>query len=69
MNTYIATFFRGNPQLKNGGYKTKRTIQAHSMTSARKKACEISNNVNCGTMRLIDIVEEKSDEKEACVND
>lgn len=63
MKTYIATFFRGNPQIKNGGYETKRTIQACSITSARKKACEISNNVNYGTMWLIDIIEEEFNEK------
>lgn len=28
MHRYSATFWRGNPQLKNGGYETTRTIEA-----------------------------------------
>lgn len=28
--TYIATFWRGNPQLKNGGYYTTKEFQAVS---------------------------------------
>lgn len=30
--TYIATFWRGNPQLKNGGYFTTKEFQSVSLT-------------------------------------
>ena len=36
MKTYIATYYRHNPQLSNGGYQTTRKIEAVSITSARK---------------------------------
>ena len=42
MKTYIATYYRHNPQLSNGGYQTTRKIEAVSITSARKKAREIT---------------------------
>lgn len=59
MNRYTATFWRGNPQLRNGGYQTTRTIEAKSITSARKKARDTYEN-ECvyGTMTLIDIKKE-----------
>lgn len=59
MKKYIATFWRGNPQLENGGYETARTIEAKTITSARKKAMEIERKSIYGTMELIDIKEEK----------
>ncbi len=55
MKKYIATFWRGNPQLASGGYKTTRTIEAKSITSARKKANEITEKVAYGTMTLLDV--------------
>lgn len=58
MKTYIATFFRHNPQLANGGYKTERKIEAVSITSARKKAREISEGCVYGSMELLDIQKE-----------
>ena len=36
MKSYKATFFRHNPQFKNGGYVTERKIEAVSLPSARK---------------------------------
>lgn len=36
--SYKATFFRHNPQFKNGGYVTERKIEAVSLPSARKRA-------------------------------
>ena len=42
MKTYIATYYRHNPQLSSGGYQTTRKIEAVSITSARKKAREIT---------------------------
>lgn len=55
--TYTATFWRGNPQLKDGGYTTEREIEAVSITQARKIAREEHEN-GCvyGTMTLLDIV-------------
>ena len=47
MKSYKATFFRHNPQFKNGGYVTERKIEAVSLPSARKRAR--------GSMELLDI--------------
>lgn len=56
MKTYIATFFRVNPQLKNGGYETTREIEAKTIVSARKKAEKIADNVSYGRLVLKDVV-------------
>lgn len=55
MKTYIATFFRRNPQLTSGGYQTTRTIEAKTIASARKKAREIEAKCIYGGMSLTDI--------------
>ena len=55
MKQYIATFFRSNPQLANGGYETTREIEAKTMASARKKAREIEGKVLYGGMMLLNI--------------
>ena len=55
MKSYIASYWRGNPQLKNGGYNTTRTIEARSIVSARKKAREIAERPGYGTMSLLDV--------------
>lgn len=36
--TYVATFWRGNPQLKNGGYYTTKEFQAMSHKAAERQA-------------------------------
>lgn len=54
MKTYTVTFFRGNPQIKNGGYETTRTIEAKTKASAEKKARKFENCLY-GTMTLIKI--------------
>ena len=54
MKTYIATFFRTNIQLANGGYETTRTIEAKTIAS-RKKANTISENCIYGGMDLISV--------------
>ena len=36
--TYIATFWRGNPQLKNGGYYTTKEFRAVSHKAAERQA-------------------------------
>lgn len=53
MKNFIATFWRGNPQIENGGYETTRTIEARTIASARKKAEKIENNCAYGTMSLL----------------
>lgn len=58
LKTYKATFWRGNPQLKDGGYKTVKTIQAVSIASARKKAREYESWCSYGTMKLLKIEKE-----------
>lgn len=55
MKTYIATFWRSNPQLANGGYEITRTIEAKTIAFARKKANQISDNCSYGGMNLISI--------------
>lgn len=55
MKNYIAKFWRSNPQLKNGGYETTRTIEAENARAARKKAREIENGILYGSMRLVEI--------------
>ena len=43
--SYKATFFRHNPQFKNGGYVTERKIEAVSLPSARKRAARFPSTV------------------------
>lgn len=59
LKTYTATFWRGNPQLEDGGYTTERKIEAVSITQARKIAREeYENGCVYETMTLLDIVKE-----------
>jgi hypothetical protein len=43
MKIYIATFWRGNRQLADGGYETTRTIEANTEALAKKKAQKLEN--------------------------
>lgn len=43
--SYKATFFRHNPQFKNGGYVTERKIEAVSLPSARKEPARFPSTV------------------------
>lgn len=52
---YTAIFFRANPQLTSGGYQTTRTIEAKTITSARKKARDIESGCIYGGMTLLDV--------------
>lgn len=56
MKTYLAVFWRGNPQSKNGGYETTREIKAKTMESARKKARAYEKPIY-GSMELMGIYE------------
>ena len=49
MKTYIVTYFRHNPQLKNGGYTSTCKIEAVSIASARKKAREFCEGAVYGS--------------------
>lgn len=53
MKNYIATFWRGNPQIENGGYETTRIIEARTLASAQKKAEQLEKNCAYGTMSLL----------------
>lgn len=53
--TFKATFWRGNPQLKNGGYEIRIEIEAKTIAQARKKAHEIEKECRYGTRELISI--------------
>ena len=55
MKKNIAKFWRNNPQLANGGYETTRTIEAKTITSARKKAREICDGTSYGSMELLNV--------------
>jgi len=55
MKKFIAYYWRANPQLKNGGYETSRTIEAKNVGSAKKKAEAIQ--VAYGSLNLISIEE------------
>lgn len=57
MKKYVATFWRANSQLKNGGYETTRTIEAKTIKSAEKKARELADNCVYGSMSLLEIEE------------
>ncbi len=57
--TFKATFWRSNPQLKDGGYITERTIEAKTMAQAWKKARIIESKCVYGSMNLKSI--EKSE--------
>lgn len=58
MKTYIATYYRHNPQLSSGGYQTTRKITAASIASARKRAREITEHCVYGSMELLDVRKE-----------
>ena len=51
--TYIATFWRSNPQLKNGGYYTKEEFQAMSHKAAERQAERYTKDMIYGRLNLI----------------
>ena len=57
MKKLDARFYRSNPQLRNGGYETVMTIEARTISSARKKAREIEDRCPYGSLSLIEIAE------------
>lgn len=57
MKTYKATFWRSNPQLKNGGYETQYNIEAETKAGARKQAREYERRCVYGSLTLRTIEE------------
>lgn len=57
MKKYTATYWRGNPQLKAGGYETTREIEAKTIASAKKKAREWESGCAYGSMTLLKVEE------------
>lgn len=55
MKKYIATYWRSNPQLANGGYETTTEIEAKTIASARKKAREIAERCVYGSKTLLNV--------------
>lgn len=53
--TYIATFWRGNPQLKNGGYYTTKEFQSVSLQGATKQAERYTKGMIYGSLNLISV--------------
>lgn len=57
MKQYMALFWRGNPQLANGGYETYRTYEAKTMKQAEKMARKTETKCVYGSMTLVEIIE------------
>lgn len=53
--TYIATFWRGNPQLKNGGYYTTEEFRAVSHKAAERQAKRYTKGMVYGSLDLISV--------------
>ena len=53
--TYIATFWRSNPQLKNGGYYTTSVIKAVSLQAAKRQAKRKTKDILYGGMDLVSV--------------
>ena len=69
MRKFKATFWRGNPQIKSGGYEKTEVFEARTAKSAERKAREYAKNCAYGWMELLNIEEvtnentEKADKK------
>lgn len=53
--TYVATFWRGNPQLKNGGYYMTKEFQAVSHEAAEGQAERYTKCMIYGSLNLISV--------------
>lgn len=53
--TYIATFWRSNPQLKNGGYYTTKEFQSVSHKAAERQAERYTKGMIYGSLNLISV--------------
>lgn len=63
--TYIATFWRSNPQLKNGGYFTTKEFQSVSLQGATKQAerYAASNMYGGMAVKSVELKQENSNGK------
>ena len=55
MAKYKATFWRGNPQLRNGGSERTRIYEAASKREAERMAHKTERGCAYGTMTLLDL--------------
>lgn len=62
MKKFEAVFWRGNPQLRDGGYETKRQFNAKSYEGAEKQAKKLEKCVY-GSMELLELYEVKAEAK------
>ena len=53
--TYTATFWRSNPQLKNGSYYTAKEFQAVSYKAAERQAEWYTKGIVYGGLDLINV--------------
>lgn len=53
--TYIATFWRGNLQLKNGGYYTTKEFRAMSHKAAERQAKRYTRGMVYGSLDLVSV--------------
>lgn len=59
---YVATFWRSNPQLKNGGYYTTKEFQSVSLQGVTSR--EAANNVYGGmAVKSVELKQENSNGK------
>ena len=56
---FIARFYRYNPQHRYVGYDVVREIEAESFDDAKKKAKDIEDRVDTGTLELLSIKEKE----------
>lgn len=57
MKNFVAYFWRGNPQLANGGYESKIEIRAKSKETAMKQVRKYEKNCVYGTMTFLRLEE------------
>ena len=55
MKRFIITFWRENPQLRNGGSYRSQEVEARTEASARKKAEKIAAGVIYGSMCVVSV--------------
>lgn len=53
--TYVATFWRRNPQLKNGGYYTTKEFQAVSHKAAERQAERCTKGMVYCSLSLVSV--------------
>ena len=57
MKTYTAKFWRGNPQLKNGGYYTTRDFEVENKREANKMVKDAIKHTVYGTFDFVEWLE------------